>query len=363
MSVSSAKRRFRDTNPLANDDLTIGCGIYDLKRAEQESALASHFVGEGISSVIPPRRRLSMVPDASFCNNSTNFYCWMTCLDIPNYQNAAQEVKEGKSLYCLDPSTLFTYGGEVAKAVLPCDDPETGVPGKAMNTNCIGSWQPTAPDVPAQDVVINSTQPSGSQPFCYGATSMYMDGFQWRGVVCVVYLFPVWVITSTGKLIAACVGTLMLSVFLEGIIFARRSLARRFPSISIRILVSTFMYGCQLTLAYFIMLVVMTYSVPLFVSVILGLMLGHLAFSIVGKEDKLGDEGASPCCMSDVVPLENDLSDKRKDGTRETYNINEGGEVTYKTFSTTAEHSFPSCEQLTLGEEKPCCCDTDIESS
>jgi copper transporter 1 len=363
MSVSSAKRRYSDTNPLANDQVTIGCGNVDLEMNGEGTSFASHGIEQGTTSAIPARRRLSMVPDASYCNNSTNFYCWMTCQDIPNNQNAAQLIKDGKSLYCLDSSALFNYGGDVAKAVSPCEDPETGTPGGAMNTNCIGSWQPTAPNVPAQDVVINSTQPFDAQPFCYGATSMYMEGFQWRGVVCVVYLFPFWIISSKGKMIATCIVTIFLAVLLEGVIFARKAFLQRLPRISIRVAVSTLMYGCQLTLAYFIMLVVMTYSGPLFLSVIVGLMVGHLGFSIIGKEGMLFDEGATPCCLSDVSPIGNSLNEKTQLGVRrETDIVTESDAVSYRTFSQSAIPPTP-LEQLSAGGGNACCCDIDIESS
>jgi copper transporter 1 len=362
MSVSSAKRRYSDTNPLANDEVTIGCGNFDLERDGETTAFASYGAEQETSPALPAKRRLSMVPDASYCNNSTNFYCWMTCQDIPNKQNAAQLMKDGKSLYCLDTSALFKYGGDVAEAVSPCEDPETGTPGGAMNTNCIGSWQPTAPNVPAQDVIINSTQPFDAQPFCYGATSMYMEGFQWRGVVCVVYLFPFWIISSQWKMIASCIATIFLAVLLEGVIFARKAFVNRLPRISVRIFVSTLMYGCQLTLAYFIMLVVMTYSVPLFVSVIVGLMTGHLGFSVIGKEGMLFDEGATPCCLSDVTPIGSILSDKRKSGARrETDIVSESDVVSYKTFSESGMlSSLP--EQFNAGGGNACLCETDIES-
>jgi hypothetical protein len=42
---------------------------------------------------------------------------------------------------------------------------------------------------------------------------------------------------------------------------------------------STLFYGLQLTMGYFIMLVIMTYSGPLFVSTVGGMMIGHVIFN------------------------------------------------------------------------------------
>jgi copper transporter 1 len=192
---------------------------------------------------------------------------------------------------------------------------------------------------------------------------MYMEGFQWRGVVCVVYLFPFWIISSKGKMIATCIVTIFLAVLLEGVIFARKAFLQRLPRISVRIALSTLMYGCQLTLAYFIMLVVMTYSGPLFVSVIVGLMVGHLGFSVIGKEGMLFDEGATPCCLSDVSPIGNSLNEKTQSAVRrETDIVTESDAVSYRTFSQSAVPPS-SLEQLSAGGGNACCCDIDIESS
>ena len=163
-------------------------------------------------------------------------------------------------------------------------------------------------------------------------------------------------------MIASCIVTVFLAVLLEGVIFARKAFVNRLPRISVRIFVSTLMYGCQLTLAYFIMLVVMTYSVPLFVSVIVGLMAGHLGFSVIGKEGMLFDEGATPCCLTDVTPIENALNDKTNSGVlrRET-DISGVNDVSSKTFSESGMLSSVP-EQFNSGGGNACLCETDIES-
>jgi hypothetical protein len=108
------------------------------------------------------------------CNNSTNFFCWMSCFDIPEADNAADYVHDGWSLYCLDPSVLSS-SSNVTLAVQPCT--ENGIMGAAMNPICTGKWQKSVAGLPGVPIAVNATLPTHAEPFCYGATSMYMNGF------------------------------------------------------------------------------------------------------------------------------------------------------------------------------------------
>ena len=270
--------------------VSIGCG-----RGDETSTTATNR-----------RRRLQHVQDPSACNNSTNFFCWMSCLEIPNAQQARGYLNEGYSLYCLDPSVLASSGNQVSKAMEPCDS-------TVHNSNCMGSWQPTAPGVAASQVNVND-EPASDQPFCYGGTSMYMDGFHWRNTVCVIYLFPSWILSSQAKLAIASIGTLCSGAALEKVIQQRRKVVTLLGAGYKRLGASALFYGVQLTLGYFLMLVVMTYSGPLFMCVILGLVGGHVLFNakdaLVNKMDKQsastdkGDSSTSEeiskgCCCED----------------------------------------------------------------
>jgi len=127
----------------------------------------SRFSEEARREFIDTRNtaRLQVVNSAADCNNATNFFCWMRCMDIPNYQEAKEYIDSGHSLYCLDPQILAATGNNVAKAVEPC------LPSAGHNQACMGDWMVTAPNVPGYPVVVNETNP---EKFCYGATSMYM---------------------------------------------------------------------------------------------------------------------------------------------------------------------------------------------
>merc|ERR1719469_925941 len=97
MVSRTLKRSYSDTNPQTikykdNENLSIGCGFTPSKNTIKELASPDILTGSR-----KQRRRLDMVPDATYCDNSTNFYCWMSCLDIPDSGDVATE-KEGQSL-------------------------------------------------------------------------------------------------------------------------------------------------------------------------------------------------------------------------------------------------------------------------
>jgi len=109
--------------------------------------------------------------------------------------------------------------------------------------------------------------------------SFAQDGFQWIDTTCVIYLFPKWVLKTPAAIVGACIGTLAFGISLEGVIFARRRTLQSVPAGWRQLGVSTLIYGVQLTMGYMLMLVVMTYSGPLFLCVVVGLMMGHFVFN------------------------------------------------------------------------------------
>jgi hypothetical protein len=120
--------------------------------------------------------------------------------------------------------------------------------------------------------------PENGDAYCYGGTSMYMDGFNWIGSTCVIYLFPQWVLSTPGKFALGCLGSILFGILLEYVLWKRRVVYTMSPGRR-RLVLSVLVYGLQLTMGYFIMLVIMTYSGPLFVSVVGGMMMGHAIFN------------------------------------------------------------------------------------
>jgi hypothetical protein len=270
--------------------IAVGCGNDDGRNDKDKDFL--QLTATRPSTI--ERRRLQHVQEASACNNSTNFFCWMQCLDIPDAKEAQGYLNEGYSLYCLDPSILVSSSNRVSSATEQCEN------GYVHNANCLGSWQPTAPNVQAIPVQVDSSYEAATEQWCYGGTSMYMDGFHWRDTVCVIFLFPQWVLTSRAKVAGASIGTILLGVTLEKTIHHRRFVVTTMEAGYRRLGVSALMYGLQLTMGYLLMLILMTYSGPFFISVVLGLVIGHVFFN--AKDAVLLQRNKGGCAVKECAP-------------------------------------------------------------
>merc|ERR1719375_284950 len=134
--------------------------------------------------------------------------------------------------------------------------------------------------------------------YCYGGTSMYMDGFTWQGTTCVIFLFRSWVLTTPGQFAAACFGTILFGIALEVVLFKRKAVYAMEPG-NLRLFLSVVVYGLQLSMGYFIMLIIMTYSGPLFICTVGGLMIGHVVFnaqdSYMRRRESITEDEDCPC--------------------------------------------------------------------
>ena len=74
------------------------------------------------------------------------------------------------------------------------------------------------------------------------------------------------------------------------------------PSVRVRRGIDSTLHVSQIGLGYCLMLVAMTYHIPLFIAVLIGLGLGHCAFA--HREEELGATGGrpEPCCP-DTSPI------------------------------------------------------------
>jgi hypothetical protein len=171
---------------------------------------------------------------------------------------------------------------------------------------------------------------------------MYMDGFHWLDSTCVIYLFPEWVLSTPGKLVAACVGSIFFGMSLEGVIRGRRDLVQSIAVGWKRLFISSGIYGLQLTMGYFIMLVVMTYSGPLFMCVVLGLMFGHIAFNakdVLKAKKQETKEGQEECCGKDESEITDEELSPCCQGGMEKNNVT-------KVSANVPEGSTPCCQNL-----------------
>lgn len=91
-------------------------------------------------------RQLQTPTDASNCNNSTNFFCWMQCRDIPRVDEAASLIKKGNSLYCMnvDMYNSTSNAKDAYENCVPYDH----------NSKCKGLWIPTVTGIQAYPVIV-----------------------------------------------------------------------------------------------------------------------------------------------------------------------------------------------------------------
>ena len=308
---SSAAQLVLDDDEHKRDDfVSLGCGSRAVEwetepfeslilEEEDDSSLTTDTRAHHAHG----RRRLMQVLNGQACNNETNFFCWMSCLDIPHYRQRRSYLKQGYSLYCMDPHIYVQSGHDVAAAVEPCQD------GLVNNPECMGKWAKTSATVPAYDlqqqqqpslhIQDSSTTSDGGEPddadnawileneeaddnkFCFGGTSMYMAGFAWMRSTCVIFLFPQWILTNRFKFSVACLATFALGAGLEWILQARRHTVRAMAAAAaaaatttrtpfgtrpppyrpgLRVAIVASLYAIQLIMGYLLMLVIMTYN-------------------------------------------------------------------------------------------------------
>lgn len=281
--------------------ILIGCGAGTVV---DENAVTVDLHSESYNQLSISRRRLQHVGGPDDCNNDSNFFCWMSCLEVDGNSVSTQaHLQNGEALYCLNPAILAETN-DVGYAVEVCSDPLTGIAGGIMDERCGNYWLPKVEGIQSHsDLYVNQFTPK----YCYGKTAMYMQGFSWEGTTCLVYLFSSWIITSRAALILSCIGTIAFGIFTEFVIRKRRTVLKQIADSRRRLVMSAFLYGCQLTLGYMLMLIVMSYSGPLVLSVITGLVSGHMIWSYTeavannkARNHTIFLEGSTPCCQNVV---------------------------------------------------------------
>jgi len=146
--------------------------------------------------------------------------------------------------------------------------------------------------------------------FCNGqGTDMYMQGFTTSGDgkdACVILLFSNWVLDTRTKFVFGCVGVILLGIAIEGLLCCRREVQSRKILIGIRGVPRrafiVFLFTLNIGSGYLAMLVAMTYSVELFICMVVGLVVGHAIFN---TEAAVG-ESVDPCCASQAIIHAND---------------------------------------------------------
>lgn len=198
--------------------------------------------------------------------------CWMQCLSTVGMEHCTgstwrptgvgKEVEEVPlTVQCLQPGTGKKWPEETGEHCYDCKPMCALASGSAGQPSPGGSPTPA----PAKTSSFCAVMPGGK------GTTMYMDGFKWSLAVddvCVAFLFPGLVLDTPLKFFFACLAVIAMGASIELIALLRRNT----KSVCLRFLLQ----ALTLTMAYLVMLFVMTYSLELFSCVILGLLLGPL---------------------------------------------------------------------------------------
>ena len=210
-------------------------------------------------------------------------FCWMNCLPLPS------ECPSEEASQCINDKNE------------PCSD-------DSMDPSCNWYCKPTT-IAPPSNTPTNTqyTTQSPEDPFCRSgsfSTDMNMKGFFSTGMdkkPCIILFFKAWELDSRLKFAFGCIGVIILGMMVEACIAIRRKLGspskRRFVRLlrskpSIQFILSFLLFGVNLGLGYMAMLVAMTYSLELFLCVVLGIMIGHAIFNM---KQPVG-ESIDPCC-------------------------------------------------------------------
>lgn len=155
---------------------------------------------------------------------------------------------------------------------------------------------------------------SAQDVFCLGSSTMNHAGFGPLNndyTPCVVYLSSSTVLATPVKYAFATLGTVAMGILVEYLTRVRVVYVPKLSSKKKRFLGEAGVFFVQTWIAFFVMLIAMTYSLPLFVAVVVGLAVGHYWFNpkVVGYRtcgcETRYDESAS-FSSSSVVERESD---------------------------------------------------------
>lgn len=276
--------------------------LFEVKQLGIESTLHTPLP-PGRAVLMPARRQLVVAlgggSECSLSGGGVGILCWTLCMDISSLSCGASGVGcvdstvgagvDG-SVHC-DPEAACKPGCLPPSPPMPPPSP----PPKSDSSSSSNSSSNSA-NLPSKLAANNnstaSSAVSSEGKFCVGSgVTMYMQGFDsllfrkgWRQsppAQCIALFVPTWVIDSEGKMVAACIGLILLGLSLELLLQQRTAIAEsnRVTQHSWR----AYAFVChamQLTVSYLLMLAGMTMNAEIFTSVILGIAAGHALFSV-----------------------------------------------------------------------------------
>ena len=120
--------------------------------------------------------------------------------------------------------------------------------------------------------------------FCNGMSMiMAMKGFQFsvlsrKKADCITYFVAPWKLSDSGKFVGAMIYSFLLAIMTEALTSAQQRIKRHLSPGRARKWVMSVLYGIQQFLGYVVMFIAMTYSIELFLAVIVGLMIGNVFY-------------------------------------------------------------------------------------
>ncbi|KAL4133614.1 hypothetical protein PRIC2_003931 [Phytophthora ramorum] len=154
----------------------------------------------------------------------------------------------------------------------------------------------TASSTTSSSSATESDTSSTSSSFCTGQGSVMFNGFQTSiHGSCVMLLFQPWVLNSGVKYAFGFIGCFLIALLNESLVKGREAVRQRllvarklrphdkFHKMQCKLALAV-LYMIQMTIAYFAMLVVMTYETGLFIALIAGFGAGFLLFKNLDQD-------------------------------------------------------------------------------
>ena len=174
-----------------------------------------------------------------------------------------------------------------------------------------------------------STPMGGEDAFCQGMGRVMMPGFTWSfspservaSNSCILFLFSDALVNTAGKYAAAVIGTFFLSVAFEMLRAGRVRFVKaqapfqRFKESAGNVspvwldCINASSYLVQVTIAYWLMLLVMIYEAMIFIAIVLGLSTGYFLVLQGTRRLDATKEGSAQDDASDMTITKEDKND------------------------------------------------------
>lgn len=299
-------------------------GIEDVKETSGASSDVIDYVSaacDGLPTTTTDDESRSRVPqrrilaDDGSCAEGT-IYCWLSCQPIPTGCDASTAKCQESGTEKIWPDDFGANGAEAH-----CD-----------------SCAPACPAVPNES---SGGQCNSNIP----PTTMFMDGFSSgtdANQPCVAFFFESWSLKTPALVFAACLFTIFLGMSIELCAKLRRKVRggggagsgkSTRPIDRTTTLLTLLLYAFQVTAGYLLMLVSMTYHVPLFFCVVLGLTLGHAIFSVYSSDGGGKITAGTTACCAEARDDADDTNESDRSNSLEREILRDSGTSTSPTES------------------------------